>query len=233
MSLLFNEHVDDVLALLPNLNALALEVLFEDNHLLAVNKPAGLATQPSEHNEQNLEDQAKAYIKIAYQKPGNVYLHPLHRLDKPASGIVLFAKTSKSLSRLQEAMRGQELKKIYWAIVEGKVVPEEGTLKHRLAHESHRATVCKDGKEALLHYKVIDHIKSHSVVEIELQTGRYHQIRAQFSAIGHPVVGDTKYGAKTKLAKEAIALHHMQLEFSHPVTKEPIVIVCPAPKVLL
>jgi 23S rRNA pseudouridine1911/1915/1917 synthase len=130
-------------------------------------------------------------------------------------------------------MRKQELKKIYWAIVEGKVMPETGTLKHKLAHGSHRATVSKDGKEAILHYKVIDQINTHSVVEIELQTGRYHQIRVQFSAIGHPVVGDTKYGAKTKLAKEAIALHHMKLEFCHPVTKELMVILCPAPKVTI
>lgn len=210
-----------------------MQILFEDNHLLALNKPAGMATQPSENNEINLEDEAKNFIKNRNQKPGNVYLHPLHRLDKPTSGIVLFAKTSKALSRLQEAMRKQELKKTYWALVEGIVEPKEKTLKHTLLHESHRAVVDKAGKEAILHYKVVAQQNGTTTVFIQLQTGRYHQIRAQFSAIGHPVVGDSKYGAKTKLAKERIALHHMKLEFLHPVTKEPVAIDSPPPDIKL
>jgi len=210
-----------------------MHVLFEDNHLLAVNKPAGLATQPSENNEVNLEDVAKSFLKTRDHKPGNVYLHPLHRLDKPTSGIVLFAKTSKALSRLQEAMRKHEIKKTYWTIVEGRVVPKEKTLIHNLLHESHRAVVAKSGKEARLHYKVLEEKKNYTVVEIELHTGRYHQIRAQFSAIGHPVVGDKKYGAKSSLAKDTIALHHMRLSFTHPVTKEEIVVNCPPPKISL
>lgn len=208
-----------------------MQILFEDNHLLALNKPAGLATQPSENNEKNLEDEAKTFIKKRDQKPGNVFLHPIHRLDKPTSGIVLFAKTSKALSRLQEAMRNQELDKTYWALVEGLVEPKEKTLKHTLLHESHKAVVHKSGKEAILHYTVIAQQNGNSSLAIKLQTGRYHQIRAQFSAIGHPVVGDTKYGAKKKLAEERIALHHMRLEFLHPVTKEPVVIDSPPPDI--
>lgn len=202
----------------------ALKILFEDNHLLAVNKPANLATQPSEHNEDNLEDRAKAYIKTTYEKPGNVYLHPLHRLDKPTSGIVLFAKTSKALSRLQEAMRNQELKKTYLALVEGKVEPASGTLIHSLLHDRHRALVSKEGKKAILHYKVLREQASKSLVEVQLETGRYHQIRAQFSASRHPIVGDLKYGAKVRFRENCIALHHWQLSFTHPITLQTITI---------
>jgi len=198
------------------------EVLYEDNHILALNKPAGLATQPSEHNTENLEDQAKAYIKKAHNKPGAVFLHPIHRLDKPTSGVVLFAKTSKALSRLQEMMREHKLKKTYLALVEGRVEPEKGTLKHNLSHDEFKAQVAKEGKPAILHYKVMRYENKQTLVEIELETGRYHQIRAQFQAVGHPVVGDKKYFAKTAFFQDHIALHHKTLSFIHPVTKAPL-----------
>lgn len=205
------------------------EILFEDNHILAVNKPAGLATQSSEHNKESLEDDAKAYIKRAYNKPGNVFLHPIHRLDKPTSGVVLFAKSSKALSRLQEMMREQKLTKTYLTIVEGIVSPQSGTLQHSLSHDEHKARVAKDGKPAILQYTVERSQNNQSVVLVTLVTGRYHQIRAQFQAIGHPVVGDKKYGSRTPFYKEHIALHHKTLAFSHPVTKEPIELSAPLP----
>lgn len=194
------------------------EVLYEDNHLLALNKPAGLATQVSEHSSENLEDDAKAYIKKSQNKPGNVYLHPIHRLDKPTSGIVLFAKTSKALSRLQEMMRQHQIKKTYITICEGKVLPVEGTLKHNLSHDDHKASIAKDGKPSILHYKVIGYYGEHSIISVELVTGRYHQIRAQFQAIGHPVLGDKKYACRHIFYKDVIALHHQKLEVTHPVT---------------
>ncbi len=205
------------------------EVLYEDNHLLALNKPAGLATQGSEHNKQSLEDEAKAYIKKAQNKPGNVYLHPIHRLDKPTSGVVLFAKTSKALSRLQEMMRELKIKKTYIAICEGTVLPQEGTLKHNLAHDEHKASVTKDGKPSILHYKVTKTHNSNSLITVELVTGRYHQIRVQFQAIGHPVLGDKKYGSSQSFYKDGIALHHKTLSFSHPVTHILLEISAPLP----
>lgn len=204
------------------------EVLYEDNHLLALNKPAGLATQSSDHNPNSLEDEAKAYIKKKASKPGSVFLHPIHRLDKPTSGVVLFAKTSKALSRLQEMMRQHKIKKTYVAICEGKIEPQEGTLEHLLLHEEHKATVDKAGKPAILHYKVIGSYKEHSIVEIELVTGRYHQIRVQFQAIGHPILGDKKYKSCHPYKGEAIALHHKRLAFMHPVTQIPLEITAAA-----
>lgn len=206
-----------------------LEILYEDNHLLALNKPAGLATQSSEHNATSLEDEAKAYIKKAYNKPGNVYLHPIHRLDKPTSGVVLFAKTSKALSRLQEMMRQHQIQKTYVALCEGHIIPQEGTLEHLLEHDDHKARISKSGKKAILHYKVIATTPTYSQVTIALVTGRYHQIRAQFQAIGHPVLGDKKYGAKLPFTHDTIALHHQSLALTHPVTGIPLEITAPLP----
>jgi 23S rRNA pseudouridine1911/1915/1917 synthase len=202
-----------------------IDILYEDNHLLALDKPAGLATQESMHNQASLEILAKAYIKEAYQKPGNVFVQPIHRLDKPTSGIVLFAKTSKSLSRLQEAMRHHQLQKTYLALVEGSVTPKDGTLKHALVHLEHKAEVAPEGKMAILHYQTRENQDDRTLLEINLCTGRYHQIRAQFAHIGHPVVGDHKYGAKSRLANDIIRLHHHKLSFSHPVTHVPIEIL--------
>jgi len=196
----------------------ALEILYEDNHLLAVNKKAGLLTQPNQSGEKNLEDLAKAYLKEKKQKEGRVFLHALHRLDRPVSGIVLFAKTSKALSRLNESMRNREVEKMYLAKVEGHLEEKSGELIHFLTHGSHRAHVGKEGKKAHLSYAKIQKEKDATLVEITLHTGRYHQIRAQFSHIGHPILGDTKYGAKTSQGN--IALHHAKLTFPHPISKE-------------
>lgn len=205
------------------------EVLFEDNHLLALNKPANLATQPSLDNSTSLEDDAKAYIKKSQNKPGNVYLHPIHRLDKPTSGVVLFAKTSKALSRLQEMMRERKIKKTYIAIVCGKLQSPEGTLEHNLLHDDYKACVAKNGKPCTLHYKVVGFAGNHSIVLVDLVTGRYHQIRAQFQAIGHPVLGDKKYNSTHAFYKEIIALHHKTMAFIHPVTHVAMEISAPLP----
>lgn len=200
-----------------------LDILYEDNHLLAVNKPAGMLTQPTEQDSNALETHTKQWIKEKYQKPGNVFLGVVHRLDKPVSGIVLFAKTSKALSRLNSAMRAREMKKTYRALVEG-VLHEDGTLEHYLSHDDYQAKEDPAGKLARLSYKIVKAHADSTEVSIELETGRYHQIRAQFAASGHPIIGDIKYGSKRKYKRDAIALCHESLEFIHPVTEQLVTI---------
>ncbi len=196
-----------------------LDPIYCDNHLLVLNKPAGVATQPDFHEE------ARAWVKESFSKPGNVFLEPIHRLDKPVGGIVVFARTSKALSRLNAAMREKRIRKTYIAKVEG-VVEKEGTLEHDLVHGDFQAFVSPKGKRAILHYRRLKKSEKHSLVKIELETGRYHQIRAQFAAIGHPVVGDAKYGSREKHSQ--IALHHQTLILEHPTTKEALTFQCPA-----
>ena len=201
-----------------------MEVIFSDNHLLIVNKPAGMSTQPHEGaQDDNLLDQAKAWLKKQFQKPGAVFLEPIHRLDKPVSGLVLFARTSKALSRLQEMMRQREIEKTYFAWIEGTLLETEGILEHYLFHDEHRSRVVNashpQAKFARLTYIKRDQYQGKSLVEIRLETGRYHQIRCQFAAIGCPIVGDTKYGSISPWRKGEIALHHGRLKFFHPITK--------------
>lgn len=208
------------------------EVIFCDNHILIANKPPGLLTQPDERSAESLELFAKQWVKKEYNKPGNVYLHAIHRLDRPVSGLVLFARTSKALSRLNEQSRDQAIQRIYTAEVEGVLPIKEGQLDHYLIHGDHRAIIAKEkdkeAKHARLTYKVIRYKDHSTVVSIQLETGRYHQIRAQFSASGHPVVGDKKYGAKSGDG-EMIRLHCAQLKLEHPVTKEVLSFETPAP----
>lgn len=200
------------------------DVIYVDNHILLVNKPAGIATQPSPTSSESLELHCKNWVKRQYQKPGNVFLQPIHRLDKPVSGLVLFARTSKALSRLNSSMRAHEMQKVYLAEVEGDLIPLEGRLEHFLLHGEHYAHLTtpqtKGAKRASLSYIVREHRPSSTLVETSLETGRYHQIRAQMAAIGHPVVGDNKYGSKTLLAPEAIALCHARFSFPHPISKQ-------------
>jgi len=211
-----------------------LDVLYHDNQMLAVNKPAGLLTQPSGTDKDNLEDRAKAYIKEVKGKPGNVFLHAVHRLDQVVSGIVLFACTDKALSRLNADMRAHRFTKIYHAIVSGAPPQQEGSLRHFLIHDDYRAEVAKEGdpeaRECLLDYEVLKQSSEKSLLEIQLHTGRYHQIRAQLAAVGCPIVGDEKYGSKVKLPGGAITLHHARLTVMHPVSKEEIVIEAPYPE---
>ncbi len=214
-----------------------LEILYEDNHLLAIAKPCGVSTQNDESSTPSLEEIAKAYLKKIYQKSGNVYLEPVHRIDKPVSGIVLFAKTSKALSRLHESIRKREMKKCYIAILENCPKQKEGFLEHLLVHDFHIARIVekqiKEAKLARLKYKVVASKENLSFVFIELMTGRYHQIRTQFSYIHCPIYGDTKYGSKNKLDKRSIALHHLKMTFEHPVKQQFMTITSPLPKLYL
>lgn len=207
--------------------------LFEDNHLLVLNKPCGLLTQPSGTERESLEQWAKAWIKEKDCKPGNVFLESVHRLDKPVSGIVLFAKTSKALSRLNESTRSKKMRKIYWAWVEGDLPMDEGTLEHFLVHDDFYARCVGENdpaaKAARLNFWVLERRNGRTLVEIELLTGRYHQIRVQFSAMGYPVWGDRKYGGRGQYDDEAIALHHRRLEFVHPVLQQGLSFEAPPP----
>lgn len=209
------------------------DVIYEDNHLLVVNKPAGLLTQPTELESYSLENLAKAWLKEKYQKPYNVFLGIVHRLDKPASGIVLLAKTSKALSRLNEMIRSKNVIKTYCALVEGKPPKESGTLEHFLRHDDHKALVChRDDPRAKFARLFYDDIRSNdktTLLQIILETGRYHQIRTQCAAIGCPIVGDTKYGSQINLPHGVIALHHYRLQITHPVTKQPLFFEAPLP----
>lgn len=196
-------------------------ILFCDNHLLVAVKPAGISTQPHD-NAPNFTDQMKAYIKQKFAKPGRVFLEPIHRLDKLVSGIVVFARTSKALSRLQEQMRERKIEKTYTAWVKDHNLPSDGKLVHHLLHDEHKARVHKSGKEAILLYHVIKREKNKALVEIQLLTGRYHQIRVQFAHIHCPIIGDTKYGSTASWPHPGIALHHSKLALFHPISQEKI-----------
>lgn len=204
-----------------------LNIIFEDNHLLVVNKPPNLPTQPTPKGENSLEAQAKIYIKEKYQKPGQVYLHAVHRLDTPVSGVVVFAKTSKALSRLQALIREKETEKIYEAWVEGNIKSEQGSLEHWLIHGDHQALLGSpedpSAKKCLLHYKVLERQNSLTKIEVNLETGRYHQIRAQFAFSCHPIWGDIKYGSVLKYPHDGIALHHSRFSIRHPIRDEVMV----------
>lgn len=208
-------------------------ILFSDNHLLAVNKPAGLLTQDSGTGLRNLEDWAREWVRVDKNKPGAVFLNAVHRIDKVVSGVVLFARTSKALSRLNEDVRKRNVKKVYHVLVEGAPGKPSGKLVHWLSHENHKARVCKENdkgaQRAVLSYRSLPEIGKFQCLEIDLETGRYHQIRAQLSAIGCPIVGDSKYGSKTKSQDGAIALHSRELHVMHPTRKEWVKIKAPYP----
>lgn len=196
------------------------KVIYCDNHLLALDKPCGMLTQPSGTGLFSLECWAKTYLKEKFEKKGNVFLEAVHRLDRGASGIVLFARTSKALGRCQEQVRKKEWEKTYLACVEGTIKEDEGMLEDFLFHNDHQASVNPQGKLSTLFFKVLRREKERTLVEIKLMTGRYHQIRVQFASRGHPIFGDEKYGSKKIF--NGIALHHTQLIAIHPVTREKI-----------
>ena len=208
-------------------------VLFADNHLLAVNKPAGLLSQDSGTGKRNLEDWAREWVRADKGKPGNVFLNAVHRIDRAVSGAVLFARTSKALSRLNEDIRKRNCQKIYHALVEAAPLKPSDKLIHWISHEHHRAEICREGESgaqrAVLSYRVLKQSGDLTLVEVDLETGRYHQIRAQLAAIGCPIAGDEKYGAKRKTERNEIALHHRRLEVVHPTQKTPVVIDAPYP----
>ncbi|MGA8164548.1 MAG: RNA pseudouridine synthase [Waddliaceae bacterium] len=212
-----------------------IDILYEDNHLFVVDKPPMLLTQPSGTSKENLETFAKELIKKREKKKGGVFLEAVHRLDKPVSGIVLFAKTSKALSRLTTAMRNRQVKKCYIAWVEGVVSSEQGILEHWMVHDGHRARLADQedvgAKKGRLFYRVRERRKGQTLLDLQLETGRYHQIRVQLSGIGHPIVGDEKYGSCQPYfapgCERGIALHHYRLEIPHPIRKEALTISSP------
>ncbi|QBG46261.1 RluA family pseudouridine synthase [Verrucomicrobia bacterium S94] len=209
-------------------------ILFADNHLLAVNKPAGLLTQDSGTGLRNLEDWSREWVRVDKNKPGAVFLNAVHRIDKVVSGVVLFARTSKALGRLNEDVRKRNVKKVYHVLVEGAPGKPADKLIHWLSHENHKARVCREGdkgaQRAVLCYRELPEGGSFQRLEVDLETGRYHQIRAQLAAIGCPIVGDAKYGSKTKSPDGTIALHSRELHVLHPTKKEWIRIVAPYPE---
>lgn len=211
-----------------------MEVLYEDNHLLAVIKPAGLATMGLAEDQPTLLTQAKQYVKQKYQKPGNVYLGVISRLDAPVTGIVLLARTSKAASRLTEQFRTRAVEKTYWALVEGVVQSESGTYVDWLGHDDrHRrmhivGRTLPGAKEARLSFRRLRTLSDVSLVEISLETGRKHQIRLQLSHHGNPIVGDRKYGSRRPFAS-GIALHARRLVVAHPVSGAPVELVAPLP----
>jgi len=196
------------------------EILYLDNHLLIVDKPPLLLTQPAGGETDSVETRGREWLKEKFQKPGNVFLHPVHRLDRVAAGIVVCARTSKSLTRLNEQIRNGDWKKTYRLRYEGNLPAPKGTLRHFLEKQDYHTIVSPKGQEAILHYRQIEE----GVAEVELITGRYHQIRAQFSAIGSPICGDYKYKAKTKAVMEGIDLLHARLTFHHPVAENLLLI---------
>ena len=210
-------------------------IIFIDNHLIAVTKPAGLLTQPDRNTDESLIDQTRQWLKEKYNKPNNIFLGLVHRLDRNVSGVVLFARTSKAASRLSKQFREGTPKKHYRAIVLGKLKEEHTTLVHYLRKEkSLRATVfpreTPTAKRSELSYEVINSLENKSLLEVSLSTGRFHQIRAQMAFIGHPIIGDVKYGAPEPLPNQEIALYAHKLVFSHPVSNEEITLTAPEPK---
>ena len=213
-----------------------MEILYEDNHLLAVNKPAGISTMGASDADETVVRMAKAYLKQKYQKPGNVYLGVVSRLDKPVTGVLLLARTSKAAARLSRNFRERDVRKIYWGIVTASdALSDDGTLKHwiRKNESQRRMEVCRDSapgaQHASLNYRVIHSSTRQAWVRIELKTGRKHQIRVQFSAIGCPLVGDQKYASRTSFPK-GIALHARHLELAHPVRDSQIRLTAPLPR---
>lgn len=203
-----------------------LNIIYIDNHLLVLNKPGDLLTQPDNSQNESLEELAKEYLKKKQNKE-RVFLQAIHRLDKPVSGLVLFARTSKALGRLNEEIKKKRVLKRYLAQVEGKVLKEKELLTHYIFHDDHKAKIFSTEKahtkRAELEYRVLRRADEQTLVDIDLLTGRYHQIRAQFSAIGHPVVGDKKYFSKDEL--RTIRLHAYFLEFFHPISKKKLTFI--------
>lgn len=214
----------------------ASQIVYEDNHLMVVNKAVGQLVQGDKTGDSSLLDLIKDFIKKRDDKPGNVYLGLVHRIDRPTSGLVIYAKTSKALSRLTQMVKNREIKKTYWALVTKTEIPETQRLVHHLRknEKNNKAIVypkASEGtKEAILTYHIIKVLDNFQLLEVDLETGRHHQIRAQLSKIGAPIKGDLKYGSPRSNPDGGINLHARKLAFVHPVTKETIEIIAPLPK---
>ena len=201
-------------------------IIFEDNHIIVVNKKSGELSQGDKTNDVTLPDLIKSYLKKKYNKPGNVYLGIVHRLDRPTSGLLVFAKTSKALSRLNHQFKLRTTKKVYWAIVEKLFPEEEGTLIHWMTRDkkknrskAHNKEVL-NSKKAILHFKCIQYFNKYTLLEISLETGRHHQIRSQLSSYGYPIQGDLKYGAARSNKNGGISLMAKMIEINHPIKND-------------
>ncbi|MCP9611096.1 RluA family pseudouridine synthase [Coprobacter tertius] len=212
-----------------------MEVVYEDNHIIIVNKTGSEIVQGDKTGDTPLSELLKSWLKEKYAKPGNVFVGVTHRLDRPVSGLVVFAKTSKALTRLNDMFRNGEIKKTYWAIVKNRPSQETGELRHYLVrNEKQNKSVAYDvmkpnAKEAMLTYRVIAHSDKYHLLEIDLKTGRHHQIRCQLAKMGCPIKGDLKYGAERSNPDGGISLHARYISFIHPVSKKQIEITAPVP----
>ena len=222
------------LIFLTKMNNTKLHVLFEDNHLIAINKKSGDITQGDKTGDIPLSEIVKDFLKKKYDKPGNVYLGTIHRIDRPTTGVIIYAKTSKALSRMNEKFRNNEISKKYWAIVKNKLPKQSDILENYLSknNKKNKSFVTKeiDGKYSKLNYKIIKSLDNYHLYEIKPDTGRHHQIRVQLSNIGSPIKGDLKYGAKRSNKDASICLHAREIVFKHPVTKEELKITAPTPQ---
>lgn len=210
-------------------------VVYEDNHIIVVNKTASEIVQGDKTGDTPLSETVKQYLKEKYAKPGNVFIGVTHRLDRPVSGLVVFAKTSKALSRLNEMFRIGEVKKTYWAIVKNCPPQTEGELVHYLVrNEKQNKSYAydkevKNSKKAILHYRLIGHSENYYLLEVDLKTGRHHQIRCQLAKMGCPIKGDLKYGFPRSNPDGSICLHARRVRFLHPVSKQEIDLIAPVP----
>lgn len=217
-------------------NTIESQIVFEDNHLMIINKKTGQLVQGDKTGDASLLDLIKDFIKKRDQKPGNVFLGLVHRIDRPTSGLVIYAKTSKALTRLTQMVKNREIKKTYWAVVAKEMIPQSQRLVHYLHknEKTNKSTVfikpTENAKESILSYQIIKTLDNFQLLEVDLETGRHHQIRAQLSKIGVPIKGDLKYGSPRSNPDGGIHLHARRLEFIHPVTKENLVVVAPVPQ---
>lgn len=219
----------------PPLGKIEERIIFEDNHLLIINKNPGELSQGDNTGDISLIESLKEFIKVRDKKPGNVFLGLIHRLDRPTSGVLVFAKTGKALTRMNELFKTREVQKTYWAIVEGKPEKNFERLEHYLKKnpKNNKVTVftkaTPDARIAILEYKVLGNLDNYSLLEVDLFTGRSHQIRSQLSFIGHSIKGDLKYGARRSTPDGSISLHARKISFIHPIKKEKITTIAPPP----
>ncbi len=212
------------------------DVLYEDNHLMAINKRAGDIVQVDDTGDESLEDKVKKYIAKKYNKPNGAFLGVVHRLDRPVSGVILFAKTSKALERINQMFKSRDMHKTYYAVVRNRPQPEAGTLVHWLVKNPQKNVTKAHDHEVTgslrseLSYKLVGELNGYYLIEVDPITGRPHQIRVQLSTLGCPIVGDNKYGYPRGSLRKSISLHARKLQFVHPIKKEPVLIIAPVPK---